>query len=382
MTPHAHTEGMTRSHHHDLDAIVEYLQPALAENASAHDRDGTFVHDSFELLAKARFFSAAVPLELGGGGARYEQLAHAVRKLAHACPSTALAASMHTHLVAAAVWKHLHGQSAEALLRRVASEGLKLVSTGAGDWVQSNGTVERVAGGYRVSGRKPFASGSMVADLAITSAPYEHPEQGWVVLHFAVPLKAEGVRVGTDWDTLGMRGTGSQTIELDRVFVPEAAISLVRPREGWHPAWSVVLTVAAPIYTAVYVGVAEAAREVALSMVRARHDVTTQILAGALENDVAMARTCWEAMVRNVNGYDFAPDPKRAGFALIHKTLVTNAVRRALDAALELAGGAAYFRRAGLERLFRDARGGGFHPLPEIRQQLFSGRLALGLEPI
>ena len=44
------------------------------------------------------------------------------------------------------------------------------------------------------------------------------------------------------------------------------------------------------------------------------------------------------------------------------------------------AGG--FYRRAGLERLVRDVHGLQFHPLPEMRQQLFAGRLALGLDPI
>ena len=56
---------------------------------------------------------------------------------------------MHTHLVAAAVWRHKHGQPAEALLRKIAASELVLVSTGAGDWVDSVGKAERAPGGYR-----------------------------------------------------------------------------------------------------------------------------------------------------------------------------------------------------------------------------------------
>jgi hypothetical protein len=72
-----------------------------------------------------------------------------LRELAQFCPSTALALSMHQHLLAAAVWRHLHGQPAEALLRKIAEAELVLVSTGAGDWLESNGKAERIDGGYR-----------------------------------------------------------------------------------------------------------------------------------------------------------------------------------------------------------------------------------------
>jgi alkylation response protein AidB-like acyl-CoA dehydrogenase len=45
-------------------------------------------------------------------------------------------------------------------------------------------------------------------------------------------------------------------------------------------------------------------------------------------------------------------------------------------------GGAGFFRSFGLERLLRDVHGAAFHPLPEKRQWLFTGRSALGLDPI
>ena len=55
-----------------------------------------------------------------------------------------------------------------------------------------------------------------------------------------------------------------------------------------------------------------------------------------------------------------------------------------LDVTLEegLVGGAGYFRSAGLERLLRDARAGHYHPMQPKRQHVFSGRFALGLDPV
>jgi acyl-CoA dehydrogenase len=75
----------------------------------------------------------------------------------------------------------------------------------------------------------------------ITSAPFEDPERGWEVLVFPVPLSAPGVTVRNDWDTLGMRATGSNSIELADVFVADDAITLRRPRGQWHPSWSVTV---------------------------------------------------------------------------------------------------------------------------------------------
>jgi alkylation response protein AidB-like acyl-CoA dehydrogenase len=88
------------------------------------------------------------------------------------------------------------------------------------------------------------------------------------VLHFPVPIKAQGVTVLDDWRTLGMRGTGSHTVKLENVFVSDAAIALRRPRGAYAPIWNVVLTVAMPLTMAIYVGIAEKAAQLSIGQVR------------------------------------------------------------------------------------------------------------------
>lgn len=374
---------MTPTNESPLAPILSKLAPILAERAGTHDRAGSFVTDNYGLLKEHKLFSAGVPRELGGGGASHAELCQLLRELARYCGSTALALSMHTHLVAAAVWRHRHGQPAEALLRKIAASELVLVSTGAGDWVESRGQAERVAGGYAVTASKGFASGCPAGDLLVTSAPYDDPERGAEVLHFAVPLNTKGVSLRSDWDTLGMRGTGSHTIDLDRVFVPDEAISLRRPRGRWHPSWNVVMTVAPPLYIAPYLGVAEAAVQEARAQAKTRTPdaVLVQTL-GELENVLTVGQMAFREMIELANEYDFAPDDALASRMLVRKTLVANAAMNTVAKTVELVGGSAYFRKAGLERQFRDVQGAPFHPLPEKRQLAFTGRVLLGLEPI
>ena len=363
--------------------IVDELGPRFAGRAAKSDLAGEFVAENYRDLKRRKVFSAAVPVELGGGGASHAQVCHMLRAMAHFCPSTALAVSMHQHLVAAAVWRHLHGQPAEALLRRLAADELVLVSTGAGDWLESSGKAERVDGGFRVTAEKSFGSGCPAGNLAITSAPYDDPEAGPSVLHFPVPLDAPGVSIREDWDTLGMRATGSHTLVFTDVFVADAAIALKRPRGGWPPVFSVIVTVAPPIFTAPYVGVAEAAAEIARAHARGR-SATSHLphLVGEMENALAMARIALRELIDNAAGYDFAPEVERASRALVAKTLAAGAVRTAVSKAVEIVGGGAYFRRHPLERLWRDVQGVQFHPLPEAKQLLFTGRVAMGLPPV
>ena len=358
------------------------LGPVLAARAAEADRQGRFVADNYALLKEQGFIAALVPSDLGGGGARYGEAVAMLCELAKHCGSTALALSMHTHLVAATVWKHVNGKPGEKLLRRVVNEQLVLVSTGAGDWLQSNGRAERVQGGFRIYGDKHFGSGSVVGDIAISSIAYDCPDDGPSVLHFPLPLKADGVEVLSNWDSMGMRGTGSNSIRLDGAFVPDEAVALKRPRQGWHPVWNVVLTVAPGLYMAPYVGIAEAAAEHATQHVAQRHDDLVLLQLGEMNNELTVARMALNALVGHVRDFDFAPDTEVAGQCLTAKTLISRSTIATVEKATEITGGASYLRSFGLERLLRDVKAAPFHPLPEKKQQRISGRLALGLSPI
>ena len=295
------------------------------------------------------------------------------------CSSTALALSMHTHQVLIPAWRwRYEGSTVEPFLRRVAAEELILVSTGGSDWVAGSGTAEKVEGGYRISARKIFASGAPAGDLLMTMAVYDDPKDGPTVLHFAIPLSASGVKVQDTWRTLGMRGTGSHDIVLDRVFVPEAAIGVRRPAGRWSLPMHVTAAQALPIIYSVYVGVAEAACALALDVAaKRRDDPTIQALVGEMENELTTARLALGHMLDAARG---SMGAETTGKVLVGRTLVARAVVKTVERAMEVAGGAGFYRSLGLERLFRDVQGARYHPVREPAQVLYTGRLALGLD--
>jgi alkylation response protein AidB-like acyl-CoA dehydrogenase len=367
----------------DWVAVARELGPAFAARAAQHDQDDSFVADNYVEMKARRLFSAAVPADLGGGGASYAELCAMLRELGRHCGSTALALSMHTHLVGAIVWRRRQGHPVEPLLRRIVAEQLVLVSTGASDWLDSSGRAERVEGGYRVSGRKVFGSGSPAGDLLITTAPFDDPSDGPTVLHFPVPLKGEGVTVLDNWRAMGMRATGSGDVVLEGVFVPEGSVSLRRPRGAWHLFYNVIVAVAMPLVMSVYLGVAEAARELVLREVgRKRDDPDVWSLVGELENALVTARMAVQGMVETCADYSFAPVNETANAILTRKTIAAQALLLTAEKALETVGGAGLYRDLGLERLVRDLHGAQFHPLQAKRQHRFTGRMALGLDPI
>ena len=361
-------------------AVVRQLGPAFAARAAAHDADDSFVADNYAELRAHRVFSAGVPAELGGGGASHAELADVLRVLATYCSSTALALSMHTHQVLIPTWRWRHEQApVEPFLRRVAAEELVLVSSGGSDWVAGSGTAEKVDGGYRITGRKVFSSGAPAGDLLMTMAIYADPTAGPTVLHFAIPLSAPGVKVQDTWRTLGMRGTGSHDTVLDGVFVPDAAIGIRRPAGQWSLPMHVTAAIALPLIYSVYVGVAEAARVLALEVARKRRDdPTIQRLVGEMENELTAARLALRHMLDVA-----ARGPMGAettGQVLAGRTLVANAAIKTVERAMEAAGGAGFYRGLGLERLFRDVQGARYHQVREPAQVLYAGRLALGLD--
>ncbi len=360
-------------------ALMMELGKDFANRASHYDQAGVFVYENYEQLKAHRFFSAMVPEELGGGGMSHAEMCGMIRLMAHYCSSTALAFSMHQHLIAATVWKYKHKGEGAALLKRVAAEQLVLISTGARDWLESNGEMEKVDGGYIFSGKKYFASQSAAGDVAVTSAPWLDNSSEWQVLHFGVSMKAEGVSVLDDWDVMGMRATGSQAIQFEKVFIPDSAISLIRPRGAFHPVWDVVLTVAMPLIMSAYIGTAEKAVEIAMSIGKKyqRNENHITYIAGKLHNSLLSAQTQWKAMHALANNFDFAPDEHISIDMLSLKTNVSEAAQQTVFEAMEAIGGQSFYRKNTLERLFRDVQAAGFHPLPKWDQYAFTGERLL-----
>ncbi|MDN4501321.1 acyl-CoA dehydrogenase family protein [Alteromonadaceae bacterium BrNp21-10] len=368
---------------HNWQEMALALSEKFADTAGHYDDNDLFVAENYQELKSSQLFSSMVPETLGGGGASYADYCNVLRVLAQGCGSTALALSMHSHLVAANLWKLSKGQPVEPLLKRIADEQLVLISTGASDWLNASGSAEKVDGGYRINGRKIFASGCLAGDLLITSAVFDDPNAGSTVLHFPLSIKAEGVSISDTWHTMGMRGTGSHDVLLNDVFVPEQAVALTREQGVWHPFFNVVCTVAMPLIMSVYVGIAEAAAKLTRESVQfKKHDPHLPYLLGEMETSLTTAQMALREMISIADGYDFEPSLQTTSEILQRKTIAANAVISTLEKCMETAGGGSFFRSLGLERLLRDIHGAQFHPLPEKRQYHFSGSVTLGLPPL
>lgn len=361
-------------------AAVTDLAQGFAARAAEADEGEEFVAENYAELKDAGLLAAGVPRELGGEGLELPELTEMLRTIANACSSTALAFSMHTHQVAVQAWRWRHQKAPIApFLEKIARDRIVLLSTGGGDWLDSSGEARPAPGGYLVNARKTFCSGAPAGQLLLTSALLRTDGAAPEVIHFGIPMSTPGIRIHPTWRTMGMRATASHDVELESVFVPESAVSARRAPGKWHPLFHLISMLALPLIYSVYVGVAEAARERALATVRRRRaDEHLLQLVGEMENHLTTARVMhadWVALSTEAQ-----PGPETTSRSMTRRTLVSRAVLATANAAMDVAGGASFFRANGLERLFRDVQGARYHPMHEGAQRMLAGKAALGLE--
>jgi len=349
---------------------------AAAPFDAEHDRDATFVTEAYAEMAEQGYRRLAVPVELGGLGATMRQVVLAEEELGSWSGAAALAAAMHLYLTLMQGWRRRRGApDAEGVLRRVAEENLVIATSGGSDWVCPTTTAVEVDGGFRLDGRKVFCTQAPVATVIATSAVLGTPGPDAEVLHMSVPMSAPGVRIVETWDTLGMRGTASHDVVLDGVFVPADKIAGRRPYGVLAGPLMVAVIHFAPVAAAAYLGVARGAYQEAVRVATRRGEPSAAAVRqiGEMQARLRVARWALLSAVDEIG--DPTPDEATLATVMTAKRHAVTEARAVVDTALEVAGGAAFFRSSPLERAYRDVRGGPFHPLtPEATLALIGNR--------
>src|SRR3989442_989130 len=245
----------------------------------------------------------------------------------------------------------------------------------------------RVDGGYRLTGRKAFASMVAVADHVMVLARPDDATSNAAAMLLLVPPDAPGRRVDLVWDTLGMRATRSDFMTLEECFVPDEALLLrtedVLPfrRDGANWFWG--------SYTAVYLGVAVAAYRAIVKTVHDRTppgfaqslayhpDVRRHVAEMSVDLEAARLLTYHSAWLSDTHG----PTPATLAPLYRAKSFVGEAVTRITRTAMTLGGAHALFKSSPLERLFRDGAVAPIQFPPRDFCLASLGIMALGLDP-
>ena len=217
-----------------LVARVAELGPQFAQRAADYDRKAAFPAQNWQDLTDAGFLGLCAPTDAGGLGADFVAYALVSEELGRHCPTTALTFNMHTATALLAGWiADELGMDAEqkAHLERTRPhlwEGMchnRIIHSqpfsegrtpGSG---QPIGTVATpVDGGYKVTGKKIFASLSGIADIHNVVALVDGDPR---VRLLGIPATSSGVEIEGEWDPLGMRGTDSRDLIMNDAFVPQ-----------------------------------------------------------------------------------------------------------------------------------------------------------------
>ena len=200
-----------------------------------------------------------------------------------------------------------------------------------------------------------------------------------MVLHFGVPMNSPHVKVLDTWRTLGMRGTGSHDVLIEGHVVPDAAVAVKRKAGEWHPLFHIIATIAFPLIYAVYLGVAESARDLAVELAKRKKPDPAHHRSRRPHGDGAGRRAAGAGLhagrrpAQRAVGRHHQPGDDRQGSWLTRHAIA------AVEYAMEVAGGAGFYRSAGLERKFRDIQAARYHPLQAGPQAEYAGAMALGL---
>ncbi|WP_175986700.1 acyl-CoA dehydrogenase family protein [Bacillus sp. Marseille-Q1617] len=350
------------------------LADSFAKRAESYDREEAFPFENYSDLKKAGYASLSIPKEYGGEEISLYELVMLQERLATGDAATSLSIGWHLgglmELTENRPWKEETFKSLctkiienHALINRAATEP----ATGSptrGGLPETKGM--KTGEGWTLTGRKTFTSMAKALDYSLVSARIgDSEEKGF----FLVDHSLQGVTIEETWDTISMKGTGSDDLVLQEVSLPFGALverdsDKTDDGEGLPKAWLLHIP-------ACYIGVAIAARNEAIRFAKEYSpnslpgpikDVPeVQRKIGEIELELYKAR---QIMYSTADRWVKEPD-KRAEMAAelaSVKHIVTNSAFQVVDTAMRIVGARSLFRSNPMQRYYRDVRAGLHNP--------------------
>jgi alkylation response protein AidB-like acyl-CoA dehydrogenase len=389
-----------------LVRCAESLAQRLAGTAAEHDTSGTYPLENVTVLKEAGYFVAPVPEQFGGQGVdSLFDILVASSRLARGDASTTLGLNMHLLLVLNMVrrwriasWRgdERHAGAFGRSLERLVQDEVVMaaaVSEPNQNLTHPAARATRNGSGWYLNGRKIFATMSPAATMLLVSTTYDDTNGNLLYGYAEVPTATAGVTIHDDWDALGMRASGSNSVSFHDVHLPQSAV------RGGFPLGDTAGYMERNLANGLFhasasVGIAESAHRSAIERIQrggaesAR--ASEQALAAENAIDMSAMRATFGRAAELVEAFqqahlaaDATADELTTIFAEVQaaKTFANASAARIVDRALVLSGGAGYMRMHALSRAFRDVRAGAFmQPLGTVRAHEFLARASLGLE--
>ncbi|MFI1198261.1 acyl-CoA dehydrogenase family protein [Streptomyces sp. NPDC020883] len=379
----------------DLPQRAAELVELLRSNAARTEQERRVVEENLVALDEAGLFGVTVPERFGGRQASVRTLVEVGSELGRGCGSTAWA----TSLINVSGW--LVGLYPERAQREVYGQNPHARACSV---LPPHGTSRAADGGRVVNGRWGFASGCLHAQWALlgvsdTDASGTRTDQGLAL----VPM--DELRVEDTWHVAGMRGTGSNTLVAEDVFVPgHRLLSVPGAMRGEYPTEfadevlyraafvpALALSLAGPL-----LGLARGGLELVLASLgegrgishtfyeQAREAPATQLqlaeAARLIDTAALHLRRAaddvddWAARGRHMPTFDRIRVRMDIG-------TIARCSREALDILLSVHGARSFADASPLQRIWRDLETGSRHAMvnPAIATEMY-GRALLGIE--
>ena len=374
--------------------------------ADAADRANEICAENYSDMQRSGVAAAFVPEELGGLGLRsIHDWILTIATLASGDGSAGIAISMHlsTTRGLAALYRASEAGSAphlraKSILEAVAKGEMLICSTTTERGTDNLHPIsEAVAhkGGWRLNGAKHFVTMSPLATHVATNVRMRD-NQGDHIANVLLPMDTQGVQPQGDWDALGMRASGSQSVKFENCLVPHDALRIIGPWGQWSTPVLVNRTLANAPLVGAFLGIAETAFQYAcdgqssakgaaarpgvhhaLAEMEICLATAQSILArlGALIDDF-MTETKGGATATYEQGHELMKDYQSA------KWVVNRHAIEIVSQAMDMSGGGGFMARNPLSRLYRDVRAGPFmQPYSPIDAREYMGKVLLGAYP-
>lgn len=352
------------------------LADELSEKAGEYDEAGVFVYHQLDLLQKAGYGGLTVPKVYGGKGANLYSFLLAQERLAEGDASAALVMGWSLGITQSLQDTHAWPEDLYESFCRAAVAGDAMVNACATE--PETGSPSRggrptteaqaVDGGYRLTGHKTWATGSLKLSHIIVTAYIPDLDR---VGEFLLRQGAQGLVIEETWNTMSMRGTGSHTLHLQDVFVPaHDALDIILPgerarRSADGSGWMLHIP-------ATYLGVANAARRYAIEFAKhytpnslGKPIATVSHIRDKFARIELLRETARTLLYDVAARYDAAPAVERPKLRTdlgLAKVVAMNHAIEIVDLCMRVVGGQSLWKTQPLERYYRDVRAGLHNP--------------------
>jgi len=377
----------------ELLARIDEARPILDRNADQAEVERRIPQENIDALGAAGAFRVMTPRRFGGYEMTIREKLEVSAAVAESCGSTAWVVALTN------VCNWMAGTLGDQAQQDIWGENPDARVAGV---LNPSDAVRKVDGGYEISGKWPWASGSLHADWALVGIVVPD-ESGQPVDQALAFLPQSDYTIEDTWFVAGMKGTGSNTIVAENVFVPEhRLVSTIRAIDNEYPTEhkdealyrSSFIPVLTLILAGAQLGFGRAAlkfvketaprRGISYTKFERQTDSTAfqlQVAHAAMLIDTAHLHVFRAAAdIDDAAAHGEKLSYERRARVRYDTAYAVNRIREAIDLLLSAHGASSFALISPLQRIWRDSNTAGRHAVidPLVNQEIY-GKALLGI---